>query len=199
VLYPVLLAVCGWTAARRRSAREFLPVLALVAGQVLELVLFATLRRPLPLTGVLHTTFSSGHSAAAVLGWGLVAWQLDRALRSRPRTKVVWATALAAGAVVGATRVYLGVHWLSDAVAGVIAGALLLATGLAALAYVDGRTPARQLTVPVWLRASQHGLGFCYRPENGGAFRLRPGQLSQQIAAAATELAERKSPKRAAG
>jgi len=154
VLYPVLLAVCGWTAARRRSAREFLPVLALVAGQVLELVLFATLRRPLPLTGVLHTTFSSGHSAAAVLGWGLVAWQLDRALRSRPRTKVVWATALAAGAVVGATRVYLGVHWLSDAVAGVIAGALLLATGLAALAYVDGRTPARQLTVPVWLRAS---------------------------------------------
>jgi len=66
----------------------------------------------------------------------------------------VWATALAAGAVVGATRVYLGVHWLSDAVAGVIAGALLLATGLAALAYVDGRTPARQLTVPVWLRAS---------------------------------------------
>jgi membrane-associated phospholipid phosphatase len=136
VLYPVLLAVCAWLAVRRRSAREFLPVLALAAGQVLELVLFTTLRRPLPLTGdsgLLHTTFSSGHTAAAVLGWGLVAWQLRRVLAASARMPLVWATALTAGAVVGGTRVYLRVHWLSDAVAGVIAGAVLLAVVLAVL------------------------------------------------------------------
>jgi alpha-1,2-mannosyltransferase len=136
VLYPVLLALCAWSAARRRSARELLPMLALAAGQVLELALFATLRRPIPLTGesgLLHTTASSGHSAAAVLGWGLVAWQLGRLLRSSPRPRLVWTIALTAGAVVGATRIYLRVHWLSDAVTGIVVGAVLLAVALAAL------------------------------------------------------------------
>lgn len=169
VLYPVLLAVCAWSAVGRRSAREFLPVLALAAGQVLELVLFATLRRPLPLTGdagLPHTTFSSGHTAAAVLGWGLVVWQLRRALTTSPRTPLVWAIALTTGAVVGGTRVYLRVHWLSDAVAGVIAGAVLLAAVLVGLEYVERRWPARGRTAPappaaesgrppaVWLKTS---------------------------------------------
>ena len=169
LLYPVLLAVCAWIALQRRSARELLPVLALAAGQVLELVLFTTLRRPLPFagdSGLLHTTFSSGHTAAAVLGWGLVACQLARTRSASPRMPLVWALALTAGAGVGGTRVSLRVHWLSDAVAGVIAGAVLLATVLAGLAYLDRRWPARERTpreltppapgrpVMVWLRTS---------------------------------------------
>ena len=166
VLYPLLLVLCAVTAVRRApgrapgNAREFLPVLALAAGQVLELVLFATLRRPGP-EYILEVTFSSGRSAAAVLGWGLVARQAYRLIaRDRtPKPSAVWATALAVGAVVASTRVYLGMHWLSDAVAGVIAGAVLLATALAALSYVD-RLPTRTWRVPLlsqaapWLKAS---------------------------------------------
>ncbi len=153
VLYPVLLVLCALTAVRR-SPREFLPVLALAAGQVLELVLFATVRRPGP-EYILETTFSSGRSAAAVLGWGLVAWQalrLRKTLCDRHST-AIWATALGMGIVVGTTRVYLGMHWLSDAVAGVVAGAVLLATALAALSSAD-RLPVRTWRMPAWLKAS---------------------------------------------
>jgi alpha-1,2-mannosyltransferase len=155
VLYPVLLVLCAVTAVRRRAAgraRELLPVLALAAGQVLELVLFATLRRPGP-EYILEVTFSSGRSAAAVLGWGLVVRQAYRLVARNPRPGVVWATALSVGAVVAGTRVYLGMHWLSDAVAGLIAGSVLLATALAALSSVD-RLPARTWHMPAWFKAS---------------------------------------------
>lgn len=165
VLYPVLLVLCAITAVKR-SPREFLPVLALAAGQVLELVLFATVRRPGPSSPlsatnqpsqyILETTFSSGRSAAAVLGWGLVVWQalrLRKTIRDRRSGAIIWATALTMGTVVGTTRVYLGMHWLSDAAAGVIAGAVLLATALAALSYVDSK-PAGTWRMPAWLKAS---------------------------------------------
>jgi membrane-associated phospholipid phosphatase len=158
VLYPVLIMVCGFTAVRR-SPRDLLPVAALAAGQVLELVLFATVHRPSPGgaadgPGLFETTFSSGHSAAAVLGWGLVVRQI---LRGRVRTASprmpVWTTALVMGAVVGATRVYLGVHWFSDAVAGIVVGAVLLAAALAALAAVERSGPAPRWRLPAWLTA----------------------------------------------
>ncbi|GIJ69067.1 glycosyltransferase 87 family protein [Virgisporangium ochraceum] len=153
VLYPVLLALCA-IAAVKRSPREFLPVLALAAGQVLELVLFATVRRPGP-EYTLETTFSSGRSAAAVLGWGLVVWQLLRLRKTLwdRHSGAIWVVALTMGALVGATRVYLGMHWLSDAVAGVIVGAVLLATALTALSSVDG-LPTRTWRMPPWLKAS---------------------------------------------
>lgn len=71
VLYPVLLILCLVKTSQRRSWWELAPVPVLAAGQVLELVLFATLHRPVPsgaATTWLTTTYSSGHTAAAVLG-----------------------------------------------------------------------------------------------------------------------------------
>jgi hypothetical protein len=106
---------------------------------VLELVVFATLRRPTPFdgsSGLVSTAFSSGHSAAAVLGWGLIAWQFAK-LRGRTAVPAVWAFALSMGVLVGATRVYLGENWLSDAAAGIAVGSVLLAGVQAVLAHVS--------------------------------------------------------------
>jgi alpha-1,2-mannosyltransferase len=158
VLYPVLLALCLPRAAGRRSARELLPVLLLAAGQVLELVLFATLHRPAPAepsSTLLTTTYSSGRTAAAVLGWGLVAWQLGR-LRGAPAVLArVWMVALPMGVLVGTTRVYLGVHWFSDGLAGLAAGSALLAAALAGLARLPAADPPPPTTGGSWLRGSR--------------------------------------------
>lgn len=156
VLYPLLLVLCGLSAARRRSARELLPMLALVAGQVLELVLFATLHRPVPTgaaTELPTTTYSSGHTAAAVLGWGLVVWQATRLRRcGTPAAPLIWTVALGVGLMVGWTRIYLGLHWVTDAVAGLATGVILLAVALAGLACVTAPVPRQ----PWWpaLRAA---------------------------------------------
>jgi hypothetical protein len=153
---PVLLGLCLHQVLIRRSARELLPVAALAAGQVLELVLFATVHRPSP-SDLTSTALSSGHTAAAVLGWGLIAWQLSR-LGDRD---VVWLGAGIAGAVVGATHVYLGLHWFTDAVVGLVTGTALLAIALIALSEVDRIGMARSGPVPIaprtwaWLRTSR--------------------------------------------
>jgi membrane-associated phospholipid phosphatase len=160
VLYPVLLALCLVHFAHRRTARELLPVLVLAAGQVLELMLFATLHRPAPAepsSTLLTTTYSSGRTAAAVLGWGLIAWQVCR-LRGRaggPWATVgpVWITALSLGVAVGVSRIYLGVHWFTDGLGGIAIGSAMLAAALAGLARL-GTAPAITAAPGPWLRGS---------------------------------------------
>lgn len=64
--------------------------------------------------------FPSGHTANAVVTWGVLAYL---AVRHR-RTGAVLAGFL--GTTVGLTTVYLGTHWVSDVLAGWAAGALVL-------------------------------------------------------------------------
>ena len=115
VLYPALAVLAAW----HRSARAVVPLLVLAAGQVLEVVLLSTLSRTGAAAGTTWS-FSSGHTATAALGWGLLAAGLGA------RRRDAAAVGLAAGAVVGATRAYLGLHWLSDVAAGAAFGLLLL-------------------------------------------------------------------------
>ncbi|MGW1727959.1 phosphatase PAP2 family protein [Streptomyces sp. NPDC002306] len=66
--------------------------------------------------------FPSGHTANAVVTWGILAY-----LASTPRARR-WLSALSAvtSLGVGLTTVYLGTHWLSDVVLGWAAGLLIL-------------------------------------------------------------------------
>jgi membrane-associated phospholipid phosphatase len=66
--------------------------------------------------------FPSGHTANAVVTWGILAY-----LASTPRARR-WLSALSAvtSLGVGLTTVYLGTHWLSDVVLGWTAGLLIL-------------------------------------------------------------------------
>jgi undecaprenyl-diphosphatase len=73
------------------------------------------------LTGFAGTSFPSGHSTAAAATLAAVALLATRH-RSR-RTKIAGAS-IAAGAavIVAGTRVFLGVHWFTDVVAGLLLG-----------------------------------------------------------------------------
>jgi undecaprenyl-diphosphatase len=68
-------------------------------------------------------SFPSGHALAAATFFPLLAWDLTRA--SRPRARVL---AVCVGVLlslcVGLGRLYLGVHWPSDVLAGWAIGAL---------------------------------------------------------------------------
>jgi membrane-associated phospholipid phosphatase len=64
--------------------------------------------------------FPSGHTANAVVTWGVVAYLATR-WRRTGAVLACWT-----GLSVGATTVYLGTHWVTDVVAGWCAGALVL-------------------------------------------------------------------------
>ena len=136
VTLPVRIAIAGLLAWRRR----WWHLAAFAAAVVLSEVLIGTLkgsydrvRPPGSLVATSGASFPSGHSVAATVT--VVAAVI--ALVPPGRARVAWGAAAAAFSVLMAlSRAYLGAHWLSDAVAGVLLGtscallAALAVTGL---------------------------------------------------------------------
>jgi membrane-associated phospholipid phosphatase len=86
-------------------------------------------------------SFPSGHTTAATIGAGLLAWALSRHLRRREARAAVWAVAVIWAGGVGLTRVVLGVHWPLDVVGGWLLGTGWLLGMAAALAATPLQRP----------------------------------------------------------
>ncbi|MGH3101350.1 MAG: phosphatase PAP2 family protein, partial [Thermoleophilia bacterium] len=120
----VALGVLEWLGRRRLAVLAFLLMVVvgqnLIANTVKELV--DRERPPVPhLAPSSGFSFPSGHTAAAAATWAAVVLVLGR---GRPFRVKAW---LAAGAAlltvaVAASRVLLGVHWLTDVIGGAALG-----------------------------------------------------------------------------
>lgn len=129
VLIPVLIAVGGYLVWSRRSWSTTLFVWAAFAGAVIlgdaGKELFARARPPATdmITHAGGYAFPSGHSVQAMTGWGLltVLAVTSGTLRRRPRA-VFTLISVVVIALVGTSRLYLGVHWLSDVIGGFLLG-----------------------------------------------------------------------------
>ncbi|MGI5459330.1 phosphatase PAP2 family protein [Streptomyces sp. CA-249302] len=132
--WPYLIAVTAGLLAGRGAAGRLRAVgcalAVLFAGQLVRggfMELFAR-ARPDRTDWATHASgfaFPSGHATTSALSAGLLCWAITR--HTRPAlARTTCALAVCWAAAVGATRVYLGVHWASD----VVAGWLLAATWL---------------------------------------------------------------------
>jgi membrane-associated phospholipid phosphatase len=122
VTLPVRLAIAGYLAFRR----QWWHLAAFAAAILLSEVLIGPLkaaygraRPPGPLVATSGASFPSGHSIAA----SVTVFAAVIALVPAGRRRVAWGLAAAAFALLMAlTRAYLGAHWLSDAIAGLLVG-----------------------------------------------------------------------------
>jgi membrane-associated phospholipid phosphatase len=140
----VAAALFLWLARRRRIAAVFLIATLLVRAAASDLVKHLVLR-PRPAGGLVAAdvgSFPSGHVMATLAaGIALTVVFARPGRRRRP------AALVAAGTLVMIwCRTYLGVHWLTDAVGGVLlaAGLTLVAWWLAASALERERNPPGQ-------------------------------------------------------
>ena len=140
-------AIVATALAWRRQWRRLATVFVCVAGgltlNVLMKLAFHRARPVLddPLLTLASYSFPSGHVAGSTLMYGLiVAWTFTRTRQPLVRAAVAVA---AAGAItlVAFTRMYLGVHYLSDVVAAFAEGVAWLALCLSALTAFWGRAP----------------------------------------------------------
>ncbi|GLY21893.1 phosphatase PAP2 family protein [Micromonospora sp. NBRC 101691] len=134
LLASVLVVAASAVALRLRSWRPV--VLAAIAGGG-GAVLVAGIKvligrdRPDPLhRAVFESGFSfpSGHTASTLVILGTVAWLVSMVTASRTLRATAWTAAGILAVAVGLSRVYLGVHYLSDVLAGWMLGACWLVT-----------------------------------------------------------------------
>jgi undecaprenyl-diphosphatase len=129
VLVPLTTALV--IVLSRRGARGDA---ALVACVVIGIILLnaglkLAFQRPRPELGFLHLdtySFPSGHASAATAAYGVFAYLLGRNA-SRGRRILLGVAVVLIVAVVDLSRLYLGVHYLSDVLAGSALGASWLA------------------------------------------------------------------------
>jgi membrane-associated phospholipid phosphatase len=144
VTLPVRIAIAGFLALRRR----WWHLAAFAAAVVLSEVLIGLLkgiydrgRPPGSLVATSGTSFPSGHSVAATVT--VVAAVI--ALVPPGRARVAWGSAAAGFSVLMAlSRAYLGAHWLSDAIAGVLLGASCALLAALAVSWLQGRWSAEK-------------------------------------------------------
>ncbi|HEX8231978.1 MAG TPA: phosphatase PAP2 family protein [Caulobacteraceae bacterium] len=128
VLTLIVILVAGLFLVLRRPSGALILLLAAGGGSLISEGLKAVFGRERPpmayhAVQTLNTSFPSGHatlSAVVFLTLGTVAARLVK--RRREKVYVMAASVLIA-LLVGVTRVYLGVHWASDVLAGWCVGA----------------------------------------------------------------------------
>ena len=131
LMIPLVAVVGGYFLFRDRDWRPAAYMTAaLVGANLIYRVVKSWVGRPRPpgslhLIGVSGSSFPSGHAAQALACWGLAALLLGA---GRPiRTKfLVWTAAVVIVSLVGLSRIYLGVHWWTDVIAGFALGGLWL-------------------------------------------------------------------------
>ncbi|MDF2546656.1 MAG: phosphatidylglycerophosphatase [Anaerosolibacter sp.] len=128
--YVVLCLVLFWLLYRKRNYIEMIALTTtLLGGYGLNELLKAIIQRERPnLYDLVEKGFSfpSGHAMVSLCFYGMAAYLISRNTKeSRWRWVVgIWASLLIAA--IGLTRIYLGVHWFSDIVAGFIGGSIWL-------------------------------------------------------------------------
>ncbi|MCU1456536.1 MAG: phosphatase family protein [Actinomycetia bacterium] len=117
-------AVVASRKLRPRSVVLFL-VVVMVGESVLVAVIKGIVGRARPnidrLTGFSGASFPSGHAATAAATFAAIALLLGYS-QTRSRRAVIAGVCAAVAVTVAATRVLLGVHWLTDVVAGLVLG-----------------------------------------------------------------------------
>jgi len=130
-IMSILVILFAWK-HHRKEALFF--IIILVMGLAINTALKNTVRRPRPEIAplVIETSYSypSGHAMNSVVFYSAVAFFMYHFTRSKRWSTIFFGLSCGLIGLIGFSRVYLGVHYPSDVVAGWVIGGWWLATVL---------------------------------------------------------------------
>ena len=146
----VTLITAAWLVQKHywSALRHWLGAIALVTVLVYGLKIILAAPRPELIQHALSTfSFPSAHTAMATTVYGLLAVMINRDLLIPLRRKIYVLTALLITSI-AFTRLYLGAHWFSDVLAGLLLGLGVMALfGIAYRRHTAEPAPTRSLMI----------------------------------------------------
>ena len=143
----VLLSL-GMLAFLRRWLELQALVMCLMGGAVLNALLKHIFQRARPealhLVEAWGYSFPSGHAMVSLCFYGMIAFLISRNIHSWRGRIAIGAIAVLLISGIGISRIYLGVHYPSDVIAGYAAGATWLAFSISLLMWWEQRLIQRR-------------------------------------------------------
>lgn len=144
VLVLLVLAVSGFLWIHRQPRLVALLLVSTAGGFALNALMKAVFARPRPsvvphLREVFTPSFPSGHAALSAVVYLTIGVLLFEVVKGRTARLYCLAVAMAATGLVGLSRVYLGVHYPSDVLAGWATGIAWAGVCWLAVQYVGRR------------------------------------------------------------
>ena len=139
--------VCVLLYRRRQLVEAALLPVVLAGGELLNVILKLSFHRPRPEVAFVHLdtySFPSGHAMLSTAVYGALAYLAWSRLHARRARLALTAGTVVLVALICFSRLYLGVHYLSDVLGGAAAGAFWLAVSIA-LQTLYGERFARAL------------------------------------------------------
>ena len=129
VLTAMMATIVGWLAWRKAWRAAIASTTIFLAGKLFSMLLKYAIHRPRPVelyTGADSFSFPSGHATMAAITFGILAVLASHAM-NRWNRSLVYAICGLFVITIAYSRIYLGVHWLSDVVGGVVFGGVVVA------------------------------------------------------------------------
>jgi undecaprenyl-diphosphatase len=150
IMIVAITSVFLWVTKHHWSV--YILLVAMFGGKLLNTLLKAAFDRSRPsvvdlIDRVSSPSFPSGHAMGAFITYGTVAYLLARLGPTRRLRRTIWVVTALIVCAIGGSRMYLGVHYPSDVVAGFIAGLAwiaFVASSVTALQFFAPRRPATE-------------------------------------------------------
>lgn len=133
LILPILFLIIYFLIIKKKKIFVVPFIFTIVSAEAVTFIGKILIHRPRPLNAMIMETdfsFPSGHATIAVAFYGYLAYILIKSLQSKIKRLAVFLGALLLILIIGFSRLYLGVHYISDVLAGYLVGLLALIAGI---------------------------------------------------------------------
>ena len=144
ILRPTILVLAGLLLAyllytRGSKKKSFIVCVSIILGALSELIMKIIIHNPRPANSLIQEygfSFPSGHATMACIFFLLFIYTLKHTW-SKPVKVTLTLLSILLIILTGASRIYLGVHWFSDVIAGYALGIFWVSLSILAIKFID--------------------------------------------------------------